>query len=123
MIVSVQQGELLADAEPGLLLPGLVHDLVAGVSVVCLCWFLVVFRSLTKNNLIVSQSEGIPVQRHGVEIHVGVVPLGQVGTAPVKTPDRQLSRSFGHEPDSLGLAPETLPSAIYPDVGALDLVL
>ena len=32
MIVSVQQGELLADAEPGLLLPRLVHDLVAGVS-------------------------------------------------------------------------------------------
>ena len=32
VVVSVQQSQLLADTEPGLLLPGLVHHLVAGIS-------------------------------------------------------------------------------------------
>ena len=87
---------------------------------VCLCWFLVIFGSLAENYFIVSQSnvndimlvsstvqyctvqystvqsqpppspEWIPVERHRVKVDVRVVPLSQVGAAPVKTPYRQL---------------------------------
>ena len=51
---------------------------------------LVVLVGLAKNNLVISQPEGILVHCNGVEVHVGVGALGLAGGGSIEVPDRKL---------------------------------
>lgn len=50
---------------------------------------LVVLESLTKDQFVVAQPEGVPVHGHRVEVSVGVVALGLACGAAIEVPDWQ----------------------------------
>ena len=87
MLVLVEKGVLLLNTEPGLLVLGLLHDLVAELAVVGLSGLLVVLVGLAEDNLVVSQPEGIFVQgnRVKVDIRVGALSLSSGGS--IEVPD------------------------------------
>ena len=112
MLILVEEGVLLLDAEPRLLIfgPGkrndlskeetfkrknlrrvsLGHDFVAELPVVGLCGLLVVLVGLAEDNLVVSQPEGILVHGNGVQVDVGVGTLGLSGGGAIEVPDGKL---------------------------------
>ena len=75
MHVLIEKSVFLLDSEPGLLVLGLLHDLIAALSVVGLCWLLVVFVGLAEDQFVVVQPEGVIVDGNGVEVGVRVSAL------------------------------------------------
>lgn len=70
--VLVEKSVFLLDSEPGLLVLGLLHDLIAALSVVGLSRLLVVLVGLAEDELVAAQSEGVIVDGHWVQVDVGV---------------------------------------------------
>jgi len=119
--VLVQEGVFLFDSEPGLLVLGFLHDFIAALSVVGLCWLLVVFVGLAEDQLVVVQPEGVCVDGNGVEVGVRVLALSLTGAAAVEVPDGKLLWVFWDEVQCPGLGSEVLTGTIDPDIHSLGL--
>jgi len=117
--VLVQEGVLLLNSEPGFLVLGLFHDLIAALSVVRLRRLLVILVGFTKHQFVVAQPEGILVDCHRVQVDIGVGALSLASTAAVKVPDWQFFRVFGHKVECSGLGPQVFPSSVDPDIHGL----
>merc|ERR1719427_317680 len=72
MGVLVEQSVLLLNPEPGVLVLGLLHDLLASLPVVRVGWLLVVFVGFAHHQNVVTATEGIWVNLDGVEVGVRV---------------------------------------------------
>ena len=55
---------------------GLFHYFQARPSCISVSWLLIVFVGLTEDQFVVAEPEGVPIQRHRVQVHVTVVALG-----------------------------------------------
>ena len=88
--VHVEEGVLLLDTEPGLLLLDLVHDLLRVVAVVGPVGSAIVVVALGKDKDVVTTTEGILEDGSGTEVDVRVVARSLVGGGTVKVPDTEV---------------------------------
>ena len=58
---------------------------------------LVYLVGLAEDDLVVAEAEGVPVERHRVQVYVRVGSLGLAGAGAVKVPDRQLWKWIQHD--------------------------
>ena len=72
MQVLIQQSVFLLNAKPRFLILGLDHDFIASLAVIGLSGQLIVLVSFAHDQLVVSQTEGIPIKGHRVQVHIGV---------------------------------------------------
>jgi len=78
VVVRVQDGKLLFNAEPGMLIFGTFHNIQAVPSVICVGRLLVVLVGLTQHNLVVTQPERITVKSYRVKVDVSVASFSLV---------------------------------------------
>ena len=90
VLVLVQDGVLLLDAEPRVLVLGLLHDLVALLALVGLGGRLVVLEGLAEDELVVAAAEGVGVHGDRREVRVRVLALGLARRGTVVVPDGKL---------------------------------
>ena len=90
VLVLVQDGVLLLDAEPRVLVLGLLHDLVALLALVGLGGRLVVLEGLAEDELVVAAAEGVGVHGDRREVRVRVLTLGLARRGAVVVPDGKL---------------------------------
>ena len=72
MSIIIQQGVLLLNTKPGVLLLGLLHHLQAGLAVVGVYWFFVVLLGVAHHHDVVSTSEWVGIDLHWVKVGVRV---------------------------------------------------
>ena len=90
VLILVEDGVLLLDAEPRVLILGLLHDLIALFPLVCLRGALVVLEGLAEHELIFATTEGVGVHGHGGEVSVGVLAHGLASRGAVIVPNGKL---------------------------------
>jgi len=90
MAVEVEEGVLLLDAEPGLLVDALVGHLQAGLALVGVRGGAVELVGVAHHQDVVAAAEGVLVDGHRVQVGVRVGPLGLVARASIVVPNGQL---------------------------------
>jgi len=121
--VDIQQGVLLLHTEPGMLVTGRVASLDALGAVVGVRGLLVVLVGLAQHDLVLAQTEGVPIQSAGVQVNVAVAALCLAGRGTVEVPDWQFCVTLGVEVHGPGLGAEVFAAAVYPDVHDLALLV
>ena len=117
MLVAVKQGVLLLNTEPGLLMLGLLHDLLALVPVVGRHRLLEVAVGLTEDQQVVSPGEGTGIHLDRSQVDIRVVSVGLVAGTPVIVPLGQVLNLAWFRLQHLHLGPHGLSRPINPDVG------
>ena len=117
MLVAVEQSVLLLDTKPGLLVLGLLHDLLALLPVVGGHRLLEVVVGLAEDQQVVSPGEGTGIHLDWSDVDIRVISVSLVAGAPVIVPLGQVLHLAGLRLQHLHLGPHGLTRPVNPDVG------
>jgi len=103
LTVDVEEGVLLLDTEPGMLVSMSGHDLLGGVAEICLVGGAIGVVGFAENKLVVALAEGISKDSDGLQDDIRVVAGSLLGGRAIKVPLGKVRNGVGDGIESLGL--------------------
>ena len=118
--VHIQEGVLLLDPEPWMMINRFVHNFLGSFPMVGLGWSVVILECLTHHHDVVSTSEWIWIHLDWMKIGVGVTSFCLIGGTSIIIPDWQILDTCWLAFKSFGLVSDTLSTSINPNIESLD---